>query len=121
MEENFSVAHVTFLSMIVGHIAPCRIGLCFITLLVLRFITRSSWPSNSSGFSKWKRTFSNSNVKANIPHRGKNFQTESILDMIGYDILLDNRTRWIHEGTSEIMTTWLESGPTPCRVLARNQ
>jgi hypothetical protein len=41
--------------------------------------------------------------------------------MIGDDILLDNRTRWVHEGTGEIVMTWLESGLTPCRVLAQNQ
>jgi hypothetical protein len=68
-----------------------------------------------------EKELSNSNVEDNLTHRGKNFQTESILGAIGDDTHLDNRTRWIHEGTSEIMTTWLESGPTPCRVLARNQ
>jgi hypothetical protein len=40
----------------VGDIAPCRIRLCFITLLVLRFINRSSWSSNLSGCSKWNTT-----------------------------------------------------------------
>jgi hypothetical protein len=54
-------------------------------------------------------------------HWGKNFQTESILGAIEDDILLDNQTWQIHEGMSEIMTTWLGSGPTPCRVLAQNQ
>jgi hypothetical protein len=68
-----------------------------------------------------KGFFSNSNVEDNIAHRGKNFQTESILDTIEDDTLLDNRTWWIHEGMSETMMTWLESGPTPCRVLAQNQ
>jgi hypothetical protein len=37
-----------------------------------------------------KRTFSNSNVKDDIAHQGKNFQIESILDAIGDNILLDN-------------------------------
>jgi hypothetical protein len=98
-------------------ITPCRLRLWFMTLLVLCYITRSSWSINSIGCSKWKRTFSNSNIKDDIAHRGNNFQIESI----GDDILLDNRTGWIYEGTSNIMTTWLKSGPTPCRVLAQNQ
>jgi hypothetical protein len=55
---------------------------------------------------EWKRTFSNSNVKDDIPHRGKNFPTESIIGVIGDDILLDNRTGWIHEVTGEIILTW---------------
>jgi hypothetical protein len=105
----------------VGIISPCRIRLCFMTLLVARFITQSSWSSNSSRCLKWKGTFSNSNVEDDITHQGKNFQTESILGTIEDGILLDNRTRRIHEGTSEIMTTWLESEPTPCKVLAQNQ
>jgi hypothetical protein len=79
-------------------IAPCRIRLCFMTLLVLCSITRSSWSINSIGYSEWKRTFSNSNIED--------------------DILLDNRTGQIHKDMGEIMTSWLESGPTPCRVLA---
>jgi hypothetical protein len=72
----------------VDNIAPCRIRFCFMTLLVLSFITRSSWSNNSSGFSEWKRTFSNSNVKDDIPHQGKNFQTKSIIGAIEDDILL---------------------------------
>jgi hypothetical protein len=40
-----------------------------------------------------EKNFSNSNVKDNIPYWGKNFQIESIIDAIGDDILLDNRTR----------------------------
>jgi hypothetical protein len=102
-------------------IEPCIIGLCFTTLLVLCSITRSPWSMNSIECSEWNRTFSNSNIKDKIAHQGKDFQTESILDAIGDDILLDNRTGWINEATSEIMTTWLESGPTPYGVLARNQ
>jgi hypothetical protein len=39
-----------------------------------------------------KRTFSNSNVEDNLAHRDKNFQTESILSVIGDGPLLDNRT-----------------------------
>jgi hypothetical protein len=105
----------------VSGIAPCQIRLCFMMLLWLCFITRSSWSSNSSRSSEWKRTFSNSNNKDDIGHRGKNFQTESILDAIRDDILLDNRTRQIHEDTCEIMMTWLKSGPRPCGVLDPNQ
>jgi hypothetical protein len=104
-----------------GDIAPHRIGLCFKTLLMLCSIIRSFWSINSIGCSEWKRTFSNSNVEDDIIHRGKNFQTKSILDAIEYDILLDNQTGQIHEGTSEIMMTWFESGPAPCMVLAQNQ
>jgi hypothetical protein len=96
-----------FLSCL-GDIAPCWIELCFMTPLVLRFITRSPWSHNSSGYSEWKRTFSNSNIKDDIAHQGKNFQTESILGAIKDDILLDNWTGQIHEGMSEIMMTWLE-------------
>jgi hypothetical protein len=92
----------------VDDIAPCRIGLCFMTLLVLGFITRSSWSSDSSGCSKWKTTFSNSNIKDDITHRGKNIQTKSIIGTIEDDILLYNRIGQIHEGMSEIMMTWLE-------------
>jgi hypothetical protein len=104
-----------------GDIAPCSIGLCFKTLLVLCSITRSSWSINSIGCLEWKITLSNSNIKDDITHRGKNFQTELILCVIEDAIQMDNWTGQIHEGTSEIMMTWLESGPTPCRVLAWNQ
>jgi hypothetical protein len=37
----------------VGDIATCRSGWCFVTLLVLCFITQS-WSCNSSGYSEWK-------------------------------------------------------------------
>jgi hypothetical protein len=102
-----------------GDIAPCRFGLCFMTLVIACFITRSSWFNNSSRSSKRKRTFSYPDVKGDILHPGKNLQTESIIGVIGDDILLDNRSRWIHEVTCEIKTTWLEGRPTPYRVLAR--
>jgi hypothetical protein len=92
----------------VGVIAPCRIRLCFLTLLVLRFLTQSSRSNNSSRYSEWKRTFSNSNVEDDITHRGKNFQTKSILGAIKDNMLLDNRTGQIHEGASDITMTWLE-------------
>jgi hypothetical protein len=87
----------------VGDIIPCRIELCFMALLVLCSITRSSWWSNSSGYSEWKIAFSNSNIEDNLTRPGKNFQSESILSVIWDDPLLDNRTRWIHEGT---MRSW---------------
>jgi hypothetical protein len=93
----------------VGDIAPYRIELCFMTPLVLCLITRSSCPRNSNGYSKWKRIFSNSNVKDDTIHQGKNFQTESIHGVIEDVILLDNWTGHVHEGTSEIIMTWLES------------
>jgi hypothetical protein len=86
--------------------APCRFRLCFMTLLVLCFITRSSWSSNSSGCSEQKRNFSGSNVKDDITHRGKNFQTELIIGLIKDDTLLDDGTGWIHEVTGEIILTW---------------
>jgi hypothetical protein len=73
-----------------GDIAHCRIRLCFMTLLVLCSITRSSWSINSIKCSEWKTTFSNSNVKGDIAHQGKNFQTESIISVIGDDIRIDS-------------------------------
>jgi hypothetical protein len=82
--------------------------------------SRSSMPLFLVRCSGGKRTFSNSNIKDDITHWGKNFQTDSIIGAIGYDIPLDNR-RLVTRSHGEIMTTWLESGPTPCRVLARNQ
>jgi hypothetical protein len=103
----------------IGDISPCRIGPCFKTLVVVCFITWSSWSSDLSGCSEWKRTFSNLNVKDNITHWGKNFQTESILGAIRDDILLNNQTQWVHEGMGEIMMTWLKIGLTPSRVLKR--
>jgi hypothetical protein len=78
------------------------------TPLVSCSITQSSWSINSIGYSEWKRTFSNSNVKDGIAHRGKNFQTRSILGAIEDGILLDNRIGQIPAGMSEIMMTWLE-------------
>jgi hypothetical protein len=45
----------------VGDIAPYRIRLCFMTLLVLRF------PTTRADAQKEERTFSNSNVKDNLP------------------------------------------------------
>jgi hypothetical protein len=30
-------------------------------------------------------------------------------------------TKWVHKVVCEILTIWLESGPTPCMVIARNQ
>jgi hypothetical protein len=68
-------------------IAPCRIRLCFMTLLVLGFITRSSWSSDSSGCSKWKWTFSSSNVQDFLK-----FQIGSIIGAIEDDILLVDKT-----------------------------
>jgi hypothetical protein len=60
--------------------------------LVLHFITRSSWP-NSIECKEWKRTFSSSKVKDNIPHLGKNFQIEAIIGAMEDDILLDRLKR----------------------------
>jgi hypothetical protein len=85
--------------------------LCCISLLDLLS------PATQADAQKGEMIFSNFNIKDDIPNRGKNFQIESIIGTIEDDILLDNRTGQIHEGMSEIMTTWLESGPTPCRVL----
>jgi hypothetical protein len=119
-EKNFSASLATFLPCM-SDIASCRIGLCFMALHVLCSIIRSSLSINSIGCLEWKRSFTNSNVKDDIAYQGKDFQIESILGVIGDDILLDNRTRWVHKSTGEIMMTWLESGPTPYRVLAQNQ
>jgi hypothetical protein len=47
-------------------------------------------------------------LRATILHLGKNFQMESIIGVIEDDILLDNRSRWIHEVTCEIKMTCLE-------------
>jgi hypothetical protein len=44
------------------------------------------------------------------PHQGKNFQTESIIDVIEGDILLDGRSGWIHEVAGEIILTWHRNG-----------
>jgi hypothetical protein len=92
-----------------GDIAPCRIRLYSMTLLVLRFITPSS-SSNSIGYSEWKRTFSSSNVKDDMSHQGKNFQTELILGAIGDDIILDGRIGWIHEVVGKVILTWRRDG-----------
>jgi hypothetical protein len=97
------------LLLFMSDIAHCRIRLCFMTLLVLCSITRSSWSIKSIGYSEWKRTFSNSNFEDGITHQGKNFQTESILGTIKDGILLDNRKGQIHEDMSETMMTWLEA------------
>jgi hypothetical protein len=42
----------------VGDIVPCRIGSCFMTLLVWHFITQSSWSINLIGYSKRKKKLS---------------------------------------------------------------
>jgi hypothetical protein len=91
------------------------------SLLVLHLITQSPWSIYSIGCSGWKITFSNSNVKDDIAHRGKNFQTDSIIDANEDNILLDNQKALGYDGTSQIMMGWLKSALTPCRVLARNQ
>jgi hypothetical protein len=68
-KKTFQSPMQLFLSC-VDDISPCRIRLCFMTVLVSRFITRSSWSSNSSGCSEWKRTFSYPNVKGDNPPSG---------------------------------------------------
>jgi hypothetical protein len=45
-------------------------------------------------------------LRPTILHQGKNFQIESIIGVIGDDVLLDNRSRWIHEVTVETILTW---------------
>jgi hypothetical protein len=47
-------------------------------------------------------------LRVTILHQGKNFQMKLIIGVIGDDILLDNRSRWIHEVTCEMKMTWLE-------------
>jgi hypothetical protein len=44
------------------------------------------------------------------PIEGKNFQIESILGMIEDDILLDDRTRGIHDVAGKIILTWHRNG-----------
>jgi hypothetical protein len=103
-----------------GGATPCRIRLPFMTVLVLRFITRSFWSCNSSERSEWKRIFSNRNVKDDIPHWGKNIQTESSIGAIGDDILWDNRIGWMHEIVGEIILTWHRKLTTLSWVLDRS-
>jgi hypothetical protein len=55
------------------------------------------------------------------PLSGKNFQAESNIGAFEDDLLWDIRTGWIYEHTVEIMTTRLENGPMPCRVLTQNK
>jgi hypothetical protein len=55
---------------------------------------------------KEKRTSSNSNIEYNIPNRGKNFQTESIIGVIEDHILLYCRIEWIHEVVGKVILTW---------------
>jgi hypothetical protein len=64
-------------------------------------------------------TLSISNVKDDILHQGKNFQTKSNIGMVKDDILLDGIIGWIDEVTCEIRASWLRSEWTPCRVLGR--
>jgi hypothetical protein len=78
----------------------------FYDSVVLCFITWSSWSIDSIGCSKWKRTFSNSNVEDDILHQGKNFQTKLALGVIKDDLLLDSRIGWIHGVAGEIILTW---------------
>jgi hypothetical protein len=81
------------------------------TLLVLRFISRSSRSNNSSGCSERKKELPQiSNVEDNIPNRGKNFQNESIIGVIEDDILLDGRIGWIHEVVGKVILTWRRDG-----------
>jgi hypothetical protein len=37
------------------------------------------------------------------------------------DVSLDNSNKMVLDVAYEINTTWLDGGPTPCRVLAQNQ
>jgi hypothetical protein len=74
--------------------------------------SRSSVPLFLVGHARWKRTFSNSNIKDDITHWGENFQTDLILDAIGDDILLDNRTGWIHNGMGENIHAWRRTDNT---------
>jgi hypothetical protein len=60
-------------------VAPCRVGLCSMTPLVLRFITRSSWFNNSSGSSKRKWTFSYPKVKGDTLHQARTSKPNWIL------------------------------------------
>jgi hypothetical protein len=101
----------------VGNRAPCRIWRFLMTLLVLRFITRSSFPESFVECSRLKRTFSCSTVGADIFHWYKNFYTEAIISAIRDDLLLDRSnmmgTRshmWDH---NDMAQKWM----TPCRVL----
>jgi hypothetical protein len=77
----------------VSDMVPYRIGLCFMAPIVLRFITRSSWP-NSIGGSKWEKELSQIPVSKGF----LKFQIESIIGAIKAKILLDDRVGWIHEG-----------------------
>jgi hypothetical protein len=118
--QGTSRSHMSLFLSCVDDITPNWNGWCFMTLLALRFIIQSSWSNNLRGCSEWKRTFSSSEAKDHILHRGKNFQAQSNIGAFEDDLLLDDRRGGIHERTVENMATWLESGPTPCRVLAQN-
>jgi hypothetical protein len=86
---------MSLLLLRVGDIASCRIVLCFITLLGLRFITRSSWSSDSNGcLERKKGILSHSNVEDNIPYWGMNFQTKLIIGVIKDGTFLDDK----HDG-----------------------
>jgi hypothetical protein len=74
--------------------------LCYASLLGLL------GPATQADAQKGKRYFSNSNAKDDNPHRGRNFQTDSIIGAIGDDILWDARTGWMHKVACEIILTW---------------
>jgi hypothetical protein len=57
-----------------------------------------------------KRTFSNSNVKDDIPNQGKNFQTKSINGAIKDVVLLDGRIGWIHKVVGKVILAWRRDG-----------
>jgi hypothetical protein len=55
------------------------------------------------------------------PGRIQECTCEATTIVIRNDISLDNSNRMVLDVTCEINTTWLEGGPTPCRVLSRDQ
>jgi hypothetical protein len=79
--ENFSVSQIGFPSMSGRHgTLKTPVVLHDSACVALHHSIRCS---------EWKRTFSSSKVKGNIPRLGKNFQTGVIIGAMEDDILLD--------------------------------
>jgi hypothetical protein len=73
-QGNFSVSPIMLPSMQVGGRALCRIRLCFMTLLVLRFFAQSSGSSNSSEYSKKEKNFIKFQCENDIPSGVRTFK-----------------------------------------------
>jgi hypothetical protein len=113
-EEDLLVSHTTFLLLCVGDRAFWRLRSCCINHLISFFwqLPRMLWMD---------KTFIKFHANVDSFYWCETSRPKWALAWVKVTFSWIDPIGWVHKIAREIITTWLESRSTPCRVLAQNQ